>query len=163
MADAHDPDRASHESDASSSIALHLTETEQWDQEPFEQFRHKAEALCAQLWPVAGLLNIERIAGGGGNRIVAVDVAPVERKSKNTMKSIAGMKRIFEKLRILRRRQASPESSKRQAELPYGRFILRIPRTIDEPEESTLPNDEQHSDMRRRTSLSEPQISSRSN
>ena len=46
--------------------------TEKWGQEPFENLRPKIEVLCTQLWPKSTNIQLERLSGGGGNRVVAI-------------------------------------------------------------------------------------------
>lgn len=124
-------------SDATSSIALHLTQTEQYEQEPFEQFKPKVERLCRQLWPEAHSVELERIPGGVGNRIVAATVSGRPRLQFLGPR----LKRICAKLvKLIGPKDKRPEG-KTSSPLPYGSFILRIPREPEEPDESTIPYD----------------------
>lgn len=65
-------------SDASSSYAGTQTSTAEYDQEPFETFRLHVQELASELWDdsIAENILIERLCGGGYNRIIGVSKTP---------------------------------------------------------------------------------------
>ena len=126
----------------SPSVAPSETETIINCNEPWDTFRSKVELLCNQIWPNAQKLEVDRIEGGAFNRIVAVDV--VAAKPQARLRSFLG-----QKLQELRKKLlgcVSRSEAEKKTRIPLssrsGRFILRIPRHIDEDEGPMLKNDE---------------------
>lgn len=63
----------------SDSESIHTTSTICYEQESFSTFSAKASDLIKALFPAAKVVNVERMTGGGYNRIIGVELSNDER------------------------------------------------------------------------------------
>jgi hypothetical protein len=118
-------DQGTEEEDDSGSAwdSASQTSTIEHEQEPYETYKDKVQQLLLQLYPghTVDDFTIERMRGGGFNRIIGIEVRGL--KNKKSPIFTRSMRRILQKCLGQRPSQASP---------PVGQLILRIPRTAQD-------------------------------
>lgn len=61
------------------------TSTVMYDHEPFDTYQLRVSRLCQALWPATQDYLVERMVGGGFNRIIGIDTATTKVEQKNRL------------------------------------------------------------------------------